>query len=94
MKNQLAANGIFTIIVFILIFLLAYWIAPEERIVEQVVEVEKVIEIPVTNQDIYFSCSNQARVTLYSTWNGEPKVGTTPENTRVFIDDCFNKLKK
>ena len=92
MNNATTAKGIVTILVFALGFALGFWIAPEERIVENTVEVEKVIEIPATNQDVYDHCTLQARRVLYTSMREDPKDGVTPQNTQDFIDDCFDKL--
>lgn len=68
-------------------------ITPDYTEKEVTVEVEKFVEVPSSNQTIYSYCARQVSIALYSSWDGDPKVGTTPENTQEFIDNCYNKLK-
>jgi len=92
MNNKTTAKGIVIIIVSIFFFTIGYRVAPETITVEKTIEVEKIVKEPATHQDVYAYCANQARGTLYSTWDGQPREGTTVRNTQDFIDDCFTKL--
>jgi regulator of protease activity HflC (stomatin/prohibitin superfamily) len=91
-KNETIAKGILVILVFIAGLLSGWFVWPEEKIIERVTEVEKVVELPATHQNIYQFCAADARRTLYSEWDGDPKEGTTPQSTKEFIDECFSKL--
>ena len=92
MSNTHRSKGILIIMVFSLGTGLGFWIAPEKMVTEKIVEVEKVKKLQATNQDVYSYCVQQARSTLYYTWDGKPKEGTTPSNADDFIDNCFSKL--
>lgn len=92
MDNKTTAKGIVIILVSIFFFTMGYRMAPETITVEKTIEVEKIVQMPATHEDVYSYCANQARGTLYSTWDGKPKDGTTPKTAQDFIDDCFKKL--
>ena len=85
-------KGIPVILIFVLGVSIGYFGAPR-TVKEVIVEIEKIVEIPSSNQKTYSYCTMKARGTLYSSWSGKPEEGTTPKNTQTFIDDCYNKLK-